>query len=179
MACADVIDDASWDALPEGVHRWLPEMSLPSYRYVPGRHPHPFRHRTGHAWCGGGPPEALRVASDWRQSLAWLRGVDLFNHRFLWEAHEVWEGGWHQHPRHSPESALLQGMIHAAAALLLTRLGRGGAAERQAAACTLRLERAVSGGTTRGLLEPDRFAQRVAGAVRGEAWPYARLGAGG
>lgn len=42
--------------------------------------------------------------------------MDLFNHGFPWEAHEVWEPRWFAAPRDQPERALLQGLIHAAAA---------------------------------------------------------------
>lgn len=50
-------------------------------------------------------------------------GVDLFNHGFPWEAHEVWEPLWFATPREHPERALLQGLIHAAAAAVKARTG--------------------------------------------------------
>lgn len=48
-------------------------------------------------------------------------GVDLFNHGFPWEAHEAWEPLWFAAPPERPERALLQGLIHAAAAAVKAR----------------------------------------------------------
>jgi hypothetical protein len=50
-------------------------------------------------------------------------GVDLFNHGFPWEAHEAWEPLWFAAPRERPERALLQGLIHAAAAAVKVKGG--------------------------------------------------------
>jgi hypothetical protein len=50
-------------------------------------------------------------------------GIDLFNHGFPWEAHEVWEGLWRVAPRELPERALLHGLIQVAAAALKVRAG--------------------------------------------------------
>jgi uncharacterized protein len=50
-------------------------------------------------------------------------GVDLFNHGFPWEAHEAWEPLWFAAPRERAERALLQGLIHAAAAAVKARAG--------------------------------------------------------
>lgn len=55
-------------------------------------------------------------------------GIDLFNHGFPWEAHEAWEPLWFAAPRDRPERALLQGLIHAAAAVLKARTGAVGPA---------------------------------------------------
>ena len=50
-------------------------------------------------------------------------GVDLFNHGFPWEAHEAWEPLWFAAPRDRIERALLQGLIHAAAAAVKAKGG--------------------------------------------------------
>lgn len=55
-------------------------------------------------------------------------GIDLFNHGFPWEAHEAWEPLWFAAPRDRPERALLQGLIHAAAACVKARAGASDAA---------------------------------------------------
>jgi len=55
-------------------------------------------------------------------------GVDLFNHGFPWEAHEAWEPLWFAAPREQSERALLQGLIHAAAAVVKARAGSNDAA---------------------------------------------------
>jgi hypothetical protein len=61
--------------------------------------------------------DALATDDDFRH------GVDLFNHGFPWEAHEAWEPLWFAAPRDRPERALLQGLIHAAAAAVKARAG--------------------------------------------------------
>ena len=53
-----------------------------------------------------------------------LLGVDLFNHGYYWEAHEVWEGLWRTIDRSDPRSAFLQGLIHLAAAGVKVREGQ-------------------------------------------------------
>jgi hypothetical protein len=66
--------------------------------------------------------DALAADGDFRY------GVDLFNHGFPWEAHEAWEPLWFAAPRDRPERALLQGLIHAAAAVVKARAGANAAA---------------------------------------------------
>jgi predicted metal-dependent hydrolase len=66
--------------------------------------------------------DALAADDDFRH------GVDLFNHGFPWEAHEAWEPLWLAAPRERPERALLQGLIHAAAAAVKARAGATDAA---------------------------------------------------
>jgi len=53
---------------------------------------------------------------DWRENEEYLYAIDLFNHGYYWEAHEVWEGLWHAHGREGTTAAFLQGLIKLAAA---------------------------------------------------------------
>jgi len=57
-------------------------------------------------------------AADWRTDHRHLFAADLFDHRFMWEAHEAWEALWHFAGNNSAERALLQGLICCAAASL-------------------------------------------------------------
>jgi hypothetical protein len=91
--------------------RLAPDLPFPPYAFVPGRHPHPLREATGDG--ASAPP------SDAEQRHA----VDLFNHGYYWEAHEVWEAWWHIAGRHSAEGRLLQGLIGLAAAGVKAREG--------------------------------------------------------
>jgi hypothetical protein len=77
----------------------------------------------------------------WQEDTGWLRGLDLFDRRYFWEAHETWEAVWHQVPRDDPYRDLLQGMIQVAAALLKHHLGHDKAAKRLLQRGTARLER--------------------------------------
>ncbi len=73
-----------------------PSRNRPPYSYVPGGpFPHPIREPSGHSY--GHRTEAVPpIEPDgWRDSPAYLRGIDLFNAGYYWEAHEAWEPLWH------------------------------------------------------------------------------------
>jgi hypothetical protein len=101
-----------------GLVRYAPRRSLPRYAFLPGRDPHPTRDARGHSF-GIAEPEVGYLAPDrWRENEEYLFGVDLYNHGFLWEAHEAWESLWHK-AKHDPEQAdMLQGLIQCSAASL-------------------------------------------------------------
>lgn len=124
--------------------RLLPGLPLPPYRYVPGVHPHPFRHEGGHDHEGridwGQPPV---VESGWAHNRRYLHGLDLFNHRFYWESHEVWEAVWLALPKPSAERELVQGLIQVAAALLKRHQGLTRASDRLLTRARTRLGRAA------------------------------------
>lgn len=81
--------------------RLLPQIELPGQPY----------------WPGNGPRPEL-VGPD-----PWPWGIDLFNHGFYWEAHEVWEELWQASQKQSPQGLALRGLIQAAAACLKSRQG--------------------------------------------------------
>ncbi len=96
--------------------RSIPDEPFPPYTFVPGRTPHPVSDPRGHSH-GKVPerPPPLDPAN-WQASRAFLRGIDLFNHGYYWEAHEAWEGLWHACGRKGPVAEFLKGLIHLAAA---------------------------------------------------------------
>jgi predicted metal-dependent hydrolase len=53
-----------------------------------------------------------------------LYGIDLFNHGYYWEAHEVWEGLWHACGRKGQTADFLKGLIKLAAAGVKVREGK-------------------------------------------------------
>lgn len=57
-------------------------------------------------------------------------GCDLFDLRYYWEAHEVWECEWRALPASHPERSLLQGLICAAAFAVKKHQGITSGAER-------------------------------------------------
>lgn len=76
----------------------------------------------------------------WATSEDYLFGVDLYNHGYLWEAHEAWEGLWHV-SKHDPVQAdFLQGLIQCAAGCLKIPMGQPRGLERLVALGTGRLE---------------------------------------
>lgn len=107
------------------VPRYCGQRPLPTYRFVPGLHPHPRRDADGHSYQANRRPTRHEPwdASAWRTLVDWLFGVDCFNAFFFWEAHESWETLWAATPRDSTVARLLQGLIQIAAALLKVHLG--------------------------------------------------------
>jgi uncharacterized protein len=103
--------------------RLLPDEPLPPYTFVPGRSPHPVSDPAGHLY--GKPPERPPAPDPvhWQESRVYLRGVDLFNHGFYWEAHEAWESLWHACGRAGPTADFLRGLIKLAAAGVKVREG--------------------------------------------------------
>lgn len=101
-----------------GLVRYAPHRRLPDYAFLPGRDPHPTRDARGHSFGVEGPEASYFAPDRWRENGEYLFGVDLYNHGFLWEAHEAWESLWHT-AKHDPEQAdLLQGLIQCSAASL-------------------------------------------------------------
>jgi hypothetical protein len=106
------------------VPRFLPDVPLPPYGHVPGRTPHPVSDPHGHS--SGQAPEYPPAPDpdDWRACRAYLRGLDLFNGGYYWEAHEAWEALWHACGRAGPTADFLKGLIKLAAAGVKVREGR-------------------------------------------------------
>ncbi|MFT7520077.1 MAG: hypothetical protein ACI9MC_002221 [Kiritimatiellia bacterium] len=135
--------------------RLAPHIALPAYSYVPGVQPHPLRDPDGH---GGVPPD-LHVDTVWR----W--GVDCFQHRYYWEAHEAWEVIWRGLTRGEPAAEGVQGLIGAAAFVLKRHMGHP--APRLYGAMTRRLSMTgVVGGVDASLT-----LERVHAFARGGDWP--------
>jgi hypothetical protein len=133
--------------------RFVPDAPLPPYSYVPGRFPHPMSDPAGHLY--GKPPERSPSPDPqrWRESRAYLYGVDLLNFGYYWEAHEVWEGLWHACGRTGPTADFFRGLIKLAAAGVKVRQGvRAGVASHAARAA----------GIFRDFAHADYFGLRIA-----------------
>jgi uncharacterized protein len=103
--------------------RFVPDAPLPPYSYVPGRFPHPTSDPAGHLY---GKLTDRPLSPDpvcWRESRAYLYGVDLFNFGYYWEAHEEWEGLWRACGRTGPTADFFRGLIKLAAAGVKVRQG--------------------------------------------------------
>lgn len=103
--------------------RFLPDEPFPAYAYTPGRDPHPVRDRRGHSYGVQCPATPAPDPRRWRDSHDYLRGIDLFNAGYYWEAHESWEGLWSASARAGSTAMLLQALIALAAAGLKRRAG--------------------------------------------------------
>lgn len=146
--------------------RFVPDVPLPPYSFVPGRFPHPVSDPAGHMY--GKPPErpAAPDPDRWEECAAYLRGVDLFNFGFYWEAHETWEGLWHACGRRGPTADFLRGLIKLAAAGVKVREGvpEGVASHARRAAAIFRDAAEQPGGP----------GARVFGLRPGDLLAYAR-----
>jgi hypothetical protein len=108
----------------ESTPRLLPDVRFPPYSYVPdGGFPHPVRDPAGHSHAVAHEPSPCPDPDEWQMCRPFLYGVDLFNHGYYWEAHEVWEGLWHGCGRHGPTADFLKGLIKLAAAGVKVRQG--------------------------------------------------------
>ena len=103
--------------------RLLPEEPLPPYAYVPRRFAHPTRDPAGHSYGNKSENGSALVPERWPESRAYLRGLDLFNSGYYWEAHEAWEHLWHRGGRTGTVADFLKGLIAFAAAGVKAREG--------------------------------------------------------
>ena len=96
--------------------RYCPKRAFPPYRHVPGVTPHPIKDPQGHSYGLEEAPSPLLPPVAWREIEDYLYGVDLFNFAYWWEAHEAWEGLWHQ--AEGDYRLFLQGLIQISASLI-------------------------------------------------------------
>lgn len=111
--------------------RHLPDIPFPPYTYVPGRTPHPISDPSGHMYGEEPQPVELDV-ENWQTCTTYLRGIDLFNHGYYWEAHESWEALWHAAGRQGPIADFLKGLIKLAAAGVKSLEGNQAGRDRHA-----------------------------------------------
>ena len=98
----------------------LSSFPLPEWRHVPG-----LKRDTA----------GVQAPVDWSaldDAETWAYGIDLFNARYYWEAHEAWEKLWRGAAPSSPDFAALKGLIQIAAALLKVQIQNEPAARRLA-----------------------------------------------
>ena len=93
---------------------------FPPYQYTPGLNPHPTIDADGHSFAVA-ETETEFVASAWQDSDDYRFGIDLLNHGYYWEAHEVLEGIWHHLGRKSRDAQFIQALILLAVACLHKR----------------------------------------------------------
>jgi len=96
--------------------RLVADVVFPPYSYVPGQFPHPVTDPKGHSYGMKPPLCEPPDPNHWSASRSYLAGIDLFNHGYYWEAHEVWETLWHACGRKGTTADFLKGLIKLAAA---------------------------------------------------------------
>src|SRR5581483_2092778 len=96
--------------------RLLPEEPFPPYSFVPGRFPHPESDPAGHSFGVPRPTPPPLDPRNWSASHPYLRGLDLFNHRYYWESHVEFESLWIACGRKGIVAEFVKGLIKLAAA---------------------------------------------------------------
>lgn len=123
------------------IPRYLPGEPFPRYAYVPGRFPHPTRDPAGHTFGEEAEPSQVLEPERWDRSRPYLRGIDLFNHGYYWEAHEAWESLWQGCGRTGETADFLKALIALAAAGVKIREGQPRGTRRHAARAKKYFER--------------------------------------
>jgi hypothetical protein len=152
--------------------RLLPDEPFPPYAFVPGRTPHPKSDPAGHSYGHVDAPAAALDPARWWESRAYLFGLDLFNARFYWEAHERFEGLWLAHGRHGAVADFLKGLIKLAAAGVKHLEGKPEGVRshaRRAAELWRGAATAVPAGPFLGFVVEDLV--RLAEQVQRSGWP--------
>jgi uncharacterized protein len=159
--------------------------ALPAQAHVPGRSPRSPEFEAaappGEAAAPPGeaaaPPGEGAAAGDWQRDPAFLWGLDLYNHGYPWEAHEVWEKLWRLAPRGSAARELLQALIQCAAAVVHARAGRAVGQRRLAERALVRLDAVHVAAGPRCLgIDVDGLAQAMrAFALAGGAGDWPRI----
>lgn len=128
--------------------RYGPHRAFPERAYMPGQGPHPSTQPAPpwerEEWNGD--------ASTLESNAEYRWGLDLFNHCYYWEAHEVWEELWQHTARGSLVRAFLQGLIQCAGALLKASMGQHVGCSRLAAKALAKLDRVL------GVAGPEPYA---------------------
>ena len=105
---------------------------FPSYRYVPGKAPHPTRDPDGHSYQKPVEKPVTFDTGRWQTCEEYLYGIDLFNHGYWWEAHEALEAVWIAAGRQTETGLFIQGLIQIAVAHLKMYQGFIDVAKRMA-----------------------------------------------
>ena len=110
--------------------------------------------------------------SPWETDRQWLRGLDLFDQRYFWECHELFEGIWKQVEPGGEIHSLCQGLIQASAFVLKRHMGHQKAAMSLFTAAKDKLESLPieEGQAIRGV-RVSQFIRGLSRFQQQEEWP--------
>ncbi|MFK5977420.1 MAG: DUF309 domain-containing protein [Rhizobiaceae bacterium] len=100
---------------------------FPTYAHIPGSNP---RHREDLFDEIRASVTSEMTVSDLSKTKAWRTGLDLYEHSFFWEAHEVLEAVWIRCPPNSVERYFVQTIIQITNARLKLNMNKPKAAGR-------------------------------------------------
>ena len=149
---------------PRPAARDLPRYSdlpFPPYRFVPGLNPHPVVDPGGHSFGRRPETPAPWSPDEWRTLSEYLYGIDLFNHAYWWECHEILEGLWHAAGRRGEAARFVKALIHLAAGNLNRHRGKLAGARRQAQKALALLEERRGRGPVYMGIDVDELARLV------------------
>ena len=155
-------------------------LALPPYRFIPGINKHPVRDPQGHSFGREEIKLSFQDPKEWKQNVAYLFGVDLYNNAFWWEAHEAWEAVWHTTDKDSAYGQFLQGLIQIAAAFIKWHSHEGIGMTKLYALGIMRLEfTAKKFPDFMGLdlkMHLEKLKNHFAEVLKGGTWPDAIAG---
>ena len=120
------------------IQRYCPRRSFPKVPYRPGLGPRPVDAHDSDLDAWDGSAKHLLANSEFR----W--GIDLYNHSYYWEAHEVWEELWILADKQSGARLLVQGLIQCSGAALKALIGQSEGCARLSFKGLAKIESATS-----------------------------------
>lgn len=104
------------------------QIPLPPYKFQKRVYPHPTQHPDGHFRDKPTFKCPDLAADNWRDCPGYLFALDLFNHGFFWECHEVLEDLWFAVEPGTPVRHFLQAFIQCTVTHWQASCGRDSAA---------------------------------------------------
>lgn len=71
--------------------RYAPTERFPTYRYVKGQNPHPYRNEDGHSYGREITISTPLTLENWNHHQEFFWGIDLYHQGFFWESCVAWE----------------------------------------------------------------------------------------
>lgn len=89
--------------------------SVPDYRHLPFKTPHPYMDEGGHSYGQELPKVSGFNEQNWQDCEIYLYSIDLFNQGYWWEAHELLKQVCYDVGRESAIGSFLESLIQIAA----------------------------------------------------------------
>ncbi len=114
---------------------------MPAYAFLPGINQHPNKNSLQRHIPELPDKGKLINAGNWQNSPAYLYAIDVFNHEYYWEVHEILEHLWIKNGKNSEAAIFLKGIIQLSVALLKVKLGNKYGAKRLLNKAVMHLQR--------------------------------------
>lgn len=94
------------------------DFPFPAQKYLPGEGVHPSKQAEGEHIPGCAFSAVMFGEATWQDADRYLYAIDLFNHGYWWETHEILEDIWNDVGPRTPVGLFIQGLIQIAASLI-------------------------------------------------------------